>query len=78
MANINLVNFAISIVGKDGKPTQAFYLAIEALVSQQTLDGEGSPEGVLEAKEKAKYWDRLTDDMYFKTTPEGNSGWILT
>ena len=78
MANINLVNYSFSIVSKDGKPTQAFYLAIQALVEQQTLDGLGSPEGVLAAREKAKYWDRDTNDMYFKTTPEGNTGWIQT
>lgn len=78
MANINLVNYSFPIVGKDGKPTQAFYLAIQALVDQQTFDGTGSPEGVLEAGEKAKYWDRDNDDIYFKTTPEGNTGWVLT
>lgn len=78
MPSINLVNFTFPIVGKDGKPTQAFYLAVQSLVEQQTFDGSGSPEGVLAAKEKAKYWDRDTDDMYFKTTPEGNTGWVLT
>lgn len=78
MDNINLVNYSFSIVNKEGKPTQAFYFAISALVEQQTFDGSGSPEGVLEAKLKAKYWDVDTNDMYFKTTAEGNTGWIQT
>ena len=78
MASINLVNYSFSFVDKEGKPTQAFYLALEALVTQQTHDGSGSPEGVLQAGEKARYWDRDTDDMYFKTTPTGDTGWILT
>jgi len=77
MASINLVSYSFSITSKEGKPTQAFYLAIDALVTQQTHDGEGSPEGVLSAGEKARYWNRDNDDMYFKTTPTGNAGWIL-
>lgn len=78
MSSINLVNISVAITDRMGKATQAFYLALRGLVDQQTLDGAGSPEGVLSAPEKARYWDRDTNDMYFKTTPEGNTGWILT
>jgi len=77
MASIILVNYSFSITTQDGKPTQAFYLAINDLVTQQTHDGSGSPEGVLAAGEKARYWDRDNNDLYFKTTPTGDIGWIL-
>ncbi len=77
MASMTLLGYSFSITSDEGKPTQSFYRTVEGLVSQQTFDGSGSPEGVLEAAEKAKYWDRDTDDMYFKTTPEGNTGWVL-
>jgi len=69
---------------RDGKPTTEFFTLLDQLVSLETQEGEGSPELVLDAPRKTRYWDTLTNDFYFKTTSEGTTnamgqpiGWIL-
>lgn len=74
---INTPNITTAFVDKDGKPTQLFFRVIEALVNQQILDGTGSPEGVLTAPFKARYWDNSAQKLYFKSTPREDAfGWV--
>lgn len=41
------------------------------------LDGEGSPEGAVEANIGACYVDTLNQVVYFKATGSGNTGWVI-
>ena len=41
------------------------------------LDGEGSPEGVIEAPVGTAYVDLLTNHVYFKTSGDDQYGWTL-
>ncbi len=77
MANISIPNISSRFVNKDGQLTQAWFRVIEALISQQTFTGEGSPEGVLTAQLPAFYVDTDTNTLYLKTTSTGNTGWIV-
>lgn len=74
---ITLQPIGQALIDSAGKAYQAFYRVLEALVAQQTLDGSGSPEGVLTAPYKAKYWDYANQKLYFKSTPDGNTGWVV-
>lgn len=66
------------IVDSMGRPTIEFYAFLNALSRQETLDGEGSPEGIVFAQQKVMYWDTLTNEFYFKTTNDSEStGWVL-
>lgn len=74
---INQTN-STSIVDGQGRPSVEFYSFLNAIAKQETLDGEGSPEGVVFAQQKVMYWDTITNDFYFKTTNESeNTGWVL-
>lgn len=42
-----------------------------------SLDGEGSPEGVVTANIGAAYVDTLNQLVYFKVSGTGNTGWLL-
>lgn len=41
----------------------------------ETLEGDGSPEGVVSAPVGKKYVDTTADDIYMKATNGGNTGW---
>ena len=74
---INLPNITTPIVDDAGKALQAFFRAMSELVDQQTLDGDGNPNGILDGPYKAQYWDFTNQKMYFKSTPRGdNTGWV--
>jgi len=42
----------------------------------QTLDGDGSPEGVVEAQLGGKYIDTTASDYYVKITDGSDTGWL--
>lgn len=76
--------YGTTLVDKQGKPTVEFYTLLSQLVNLEIIEGEGTPELVLDAPRKSRYWDTLTNDFYFKTTNEGTrnaagepTGWIL-
>lgn len=48
----------------------------KAVEDLKIIDGQGSPEGVLTASQKTKYFDSVGATLYFKTTEVGNTGWI--
>ncbi len=75
MARIEIPN--IDSWFENGKPTQSFIRLVTALTNQQTIDGEGSPEGVVDAPFKAEYWDRTGQRKYIKTTAAGTFGWVV-
>lgn len=75
MANIEIPPISTGVT-EENKFTQPWFRLIEALVSMQVYDGNGSPEGVFDAGFKAWYLDTATQRVYLKTTATGNTGWI--
>lgn len=76
--------YGTSIVDSQGKPTVEFFNLISQLVNLEIIEGTGSPELVVDATRKSRYWDSVTNDFYFKTTNQGTlnasgepTGWIL-
>lgn len=66
---------------KDGVPEDRFIGWIDsvtrALNFLEPLEGTGSPEGVVKAKQKKYYFDTSAGDLYFKTTDETlDTGWV--
>lgn len=55
-----------------------FFASWMQLVSEgaQTLDGDGTPEGVVEGRLGWSYIDTTASDYYVKTTDGGDTGWI--
>lgn len=45
-----------------------------------TLEGTGSPEGVIESSPRRWYVDTATGDIYYKpvSSGDGDTGWLLT
>lgn len=41
------------------------------------IEGEGSPEGVVQANIGAAYVDTVNETVYFKVTGSGNTGWVI-
>lgn len=76
---------ATPIVDENGHPTVAFFALLEGLVNLEVLDGDGSPEGVVEADPKTLYMDRsgvAGAILYVKRDAQDGSGnksngWIL-
>lgn len=68
------------IVDKNGVPTIAFFNLIEDLVGLEILEGDGSPELVVKAKQKTLYFDLSGSSgsiVYIKTTgPSLGTGWV--
>jgi hypothetical protein len=65
-----------SILDRLGKPIQRFNAWMNAVTSgAETLEGDGSPEGVVSAPVGKKYVDTTADDIYMKATNGGNTGW---
>ena len=48
----------------------------QANVDDYVLQGEGSPEGIVESSRGIVYVDILNALIYIKTTPTGNTGWV--
>lgn len=42
------------------------------------LSGTGSPEGVVVSSPRRLYIDTATNNLYFKLTGDGDTGWVLT
>tara|TARA_R110000850_G_C9996087_1_gene467979 strand:+ start:27457 stop:27729 length:273 start_codon:yes stop_codon:yes gene_type:complete len=56
-----------------------FIEAITMQVNQNiTAVGTGSPEGVLVAEPRKLYIDTAAENIYYKKTGSGNTGWALT
>jgi len=56
-----------------------FIEAVTAQVNQNIpTSGTGSPEGVVTAEPFKFYLDTAADDLYYKKTGSGNTGWALT
>ena len=58
--------------------SQRFYAWIQSVSDRITLEGNGSPEGSLEANIGRLYIDKdgaQGERIYFKTTNGGNTGW---
>lgn len=67
---------------KDGVAEDRFIGWIEEVTKAINLltpiEGTGSPEGVLKARQKSYFFDTAAEELYFKTTNETlNTGWIL-
>ena len=67
-----------NIIDRFLRPLQRFNSWMQ-LVSEgaQTLDGTGSPEGVVEGRLGWKYIDTAASKYYIKGTEGGNTGWLL-
>lgn len=70
------------ISDKNGIPMDRFIGWIEEVTKTinalTPIDGIGSPEGVLKARQKSYYFDTAAQELYFKTTDETlNTGWVL-
>jgi len=62
----------------DEGTTQRFYAWIQDISSRVILEGNGSPEGSLEANQGRLYIDKegiQGERIYFKTTNGGQTGW---
>lgn len=58
------------------KPLQRFKRWMDDVTSgAETLEGSGSPEGVVVAPVGKKYVDTSASDIYMKATNGGNTGW---
>lgn len=57
--------------------TQRFHQWITDINDRQTLESDGSPEGIIEATKLALCIDTTNDNLYYKSTETGNTGWIL-
>ena len=76
--NLNVQSFGTKLINADGTPTSEFFTLLEGLVALETISGEGNPEGNGFAREKTRYWDELTNEIYFKTTGQNvSTGWVL-
>ena len=74
---IVLPNITVQAVDDNRRLQQAIYVALSSLVDQQVLDGDGNPNGVLDAPYKSTYWDFTNSKMYFKSTQRGSdTGWV--
>lgn len=74
---ITLRNIGEAWVNAAGKAQDAIFETIRLLVDQQTIDGDGSPEGVVDAPYTCEYWDYTNNKKYFKSTPRGTkTGWV--
>ncbi len=66
---------------EDEAATQRFYAWIQVISDRITLEGNGSPEGSLEATKGRLYVDKSSSTtgemLYIKTTDTGDTGWVL-
>ena len=67
------------IVTRTGMPEQVFSSwCDEGTIKRNGIEGEGSPEGVVNAPRLSFYVNILTNDLWIKRTPLGdNTGWKL-
>jgi len=76
-------DFNQNLVDNNGLPTQPFYTWIDqvtrALNSTPPLTGVGSPDGVVVASAGRWYVDinPSPSDIYYKSTGDEDTGWIL-
>ena len=78
---INLPSVKAKFVNELGQATQVFFRALSeifAFVNNQpvTLSSTGSPEGVVSGRFKDLYWDTLNDQLNFKSSSTGITGWV--
>lgn len=73
------------IIGEDGQPTLEFIIWIEDVTDLQIIEGNGSPEGVIEARVNRIYRDTsgtANTILYIKNLSDiggdTSQGWILT
>ena len=79
---ISLFNVDAKVVGDNLKATQVFFRRLSDLIrfannQPAILTFAGSPEGNLTARFKDQCWDTVNDKLYFKSTPTGNTGWVV-
>jgi len=63
---------------EDEAASQRFYAWIQTVSDRVVLEGNGSPEGSVEANKGRLYIDKqgtLGQRIYFKTTDGGKTGW---
>ena len=77
MANIIPPGRNESIVDRLFFGTQRMVDWMQAISRLSVLEGNGSPEGVITAQRTRWYYDIANDDIYFKTTSGGNTGWRI-
>ena len=67
------------IVTRTGMPEQVFSNWCDEVTNKLNgIEGEGSPEGVVDAPRLSLYVNILTNDLWIKRTPLGdNTGWKL-
>jgi hypothetical protein len=66
-------------IQQDGKPNDEFYNWMQTVSSLLNgIEGEGSPVGVIDAVRLTMYVNILTNDVWIKRTPQGDTaGWLL-
>lgn len=62
---------------QEGRPEQRFHQWMVDMTDRQTLESDGSPEGVVEARRLVLCIDTTNHDLYYKTTETGKTGWQL-
>lgn len=78
MARITPIGRIQLFLDEQGKPNQRVTAALQAMAEgAQTIEGEGSPEGVVMGNLGWKYMDTLTNVFYRKTTNLDEDGWIV-
>lgn len=57
MLKIPVPQQAQAVVDEDGKMQQTFQIWVELMTDLEVISGTGSPEGVVEARQKREYMD---------------------
>lgn len=80
---IAMPNRSVAAVDKEGGLTSQYYLLLSLLAGLDILSGTGSPEGVVEAKQKTLYMDETGSSgsvLYIKQSADVSGdrtqGWI--
>jgi len=50
----------------------------DAINNAEILSGTGTPESAVTASVGRLYVDTATNDLYYKETGDGDTGWVLT
>ena len=86
MADLNVLEqlqFELRIIQENGTSNlyfEDFLFNLVNFAKNRMLEGDGSPEGVVEAPKRSQYFDRTGGAgarLYYKTTDTGNTGWVV-
>jgi len=81
MAKITPLNRSQALLDDEGKMTPRTQIWAELINQLSTIEGSGSPEGVVEARSTRLYMDTGNGDLYIKhladVAGDRTSGWVL-